>query len=190
MKDENARLSSATGNGQSPPVFEPSSDSFDWETQKQQLMAKLESDFDASDPGQVRDKLTVEGAIRITDEVVARKEEEICELKQLLEQQSGPGGDATNEAAAITELLDDNELVQTERENLKQLQDEWREKLRKAEVEISIERAKLARERATMEDRIATRESECTTTTVDPESAPEEKKTPGGNWLARLGLKE
>jgi len=74
------------------------------------------------------------------------------------------------------------------------LQQEWREKLKKAEVDISLERAKLARQRQELEERIQQLERDRAKygdePTVDENNVKQEKKPQRGRWLARLGLKE
>jgi hypothetical protein len=85
-------------------------------------------------------------------------------------------------------------LVREERENLQRIQEEWREKLRQSEVEISIERAKIARERLELEERMRSLELERTQSDAqgaDASSAGKKTKgRPRGRWLARLGLQD
>jgi hypothetical protein len=80
-------------------------------------------------------------------------------------------------------------LIRDERENLRRQQEEWREKLRRAEVEISVERAKFARERIELDERIRNFEEQLS---AAPSGEPNEQdnKAPRGNWLSRLGLKD
>ena len=79
-----------------------------------------------------------------------------------------------------------------ERERMKKLEEEWQAKLRQAEIDISLERAKLARERAEMEEKAHS-------FGIDGESSGEEgskrggeteKKPKGRGWRARLGLSD
>lgn len=185
-----AQMSSPTPPSSSPGTS-AASDGFDWEAQKQRLLAELDEEYEPEDEQQQKDRLTIESAIQITDQVVADKEREIAELKQLLESQTGNLGDVAIGAAAFGEIVDKDELIREERENLKRLQDEWREKLRKAEVEISVERAKIARERVELEEKM--RQLELKLAQESPSDTPEEssgKTRTGGRWLARLGLKE
>ena len=63
---------------------------------------------------QKADKLTVQGAIKITDQVVAEKEQEIRELRRVLDSQSQQVGDVAVGAAAFTQLLDNDELIRQE----------------------------------------------------------------------------
>ena len=183
-KDLTTRLSD------SPKREEDSGDGFDWEAQKRRLMSQLESDFDESDEQQSSDKLTVEGTIRITDQMIATKDGEIAELKQLLDNQSSSIGDVAVGAAAIVELLDQDELISQERDSLKRQQDEWRDKLRQAEIDISVERARLGRERMELQSQIQAieRERAAHETFLNGEQLEDAK--PGGRWLKRLGLKD
>jgi chromosome segregation ATPase len=195
LKSQNERLEQELNRGEpasSAPEATPSQ-GFDWEAQKQRLLAQLETDFDESDPEQAQDKLTVEGAIRITDQVVAEKEREIDGLQALLQNQSDNLGQVAVGAAALTEMLDHDELIQQERENLSRLQEEWREKLRKAEVDISVERAKIARERMQLEEKLRSLEAEQSRYAdkdAGDDSADKSQKPSRGRWLTRLGLKE
>ncbi len=154
-------------------------------------MADLESDFDEKEEAQKADKLTVQGAIKITDQVVAEKETEIQELRKLLESQSQQVGAVAVGAAAVAEMLDTDELVKQERESLKRLQDGLRDQLKQAEVDISVERAKLARERAEVDEKIRVLEAEKASMPVGGGGGDDKGKKPGGRkWLARLGLGE
>lgn len=170
----------------------PSSDipkgGFDWETQKAALMEQMEADFDESDEAQAQEKLTVAGTIRITDEVVAEKDREIQELQRLLANQSSNLGEMAVGAVAIADVLDHDELIRDERENLRRLQEEWREKLRQAEVEISVERAKFARDRIELDEQVRALEGE--RASLQPNEGKSGKKKARGNWLSRLGLKD
>jgi hypothetical protein len=168
---------------------------FDWETQKQNLLAQLEEDFDANNPAQARDRMTVEGAIRITDDVVTAKDREIAELKELLQQQAENIGSIAVGASAIADVLDQDELIRVEREHLARLHEELQEKLRQAEIEASLERARLARERASIEEKLRQLEHDRGQPRSDGASAdsdrPRADKSKGpGRWLARMGLKD
>ncbi len=90
-------------------------------------------------------------------------------------------------AAAIGAMLESDDIVQQERERLTQLEAEMNDKLRQAEIDISRERAKLARDRVEIDELRRQLEIERSRPLSDRRSAG--RKTPGGNWLARLGLK-
>lgn len=160
----------------------------DWESQKKRMLAQLEADFDENDPQEAKDKMTVEGAIQITDGIVSQKDREIEELQRLLDEQSKNIGGVAVGAAAIAQLLDSDELIRSEREKIEALQNEWREKLRKAEIDISVERAKIARERAQLEDKLQTMASRGGDAENSSDDAGKKKK--GSRWLSRLGLSE
>jgi chromosome segregation ATPase len=163
----------------------------DWESMKKRLLADLDSDFDEANAGQKADKLTVQGAIKITDDVVAEKEREIQELRQMLDNQAQQVGEVAVGAAAVAQMLDSDELIRQEREALKRLQDNLREQLKAAEVDISVERARLARERAEVDEKIRGLEAEKANMPAGGDSSGDKSKKPGGRkWLARLGLGE
>jgi chromosome segregation ATPase len=187
LKTKNAdladQLSKARAAGGSAPA---AGGATDWETMKKRMMQQMEEGFDDSDEKQKADKLTIEGAMKITDEVVAEKDKEIQELRRALDSQAQSVGEVAVGAAAIAQMLDNDELVKQERETLHKLQESLREQLKKAEIDISLERAKLARERAELDEKLRTIEAE----RPAPGAAPEEKgkKGSGRKWLTRLGL--
>lgn len=83
-------------------------------------------------------------------------------------------------------VLDDNELIRQERERLLELQRMWEAKLRQAEVEISIERAKLARERSELEERVRT----LSAAQNPPNGADSNGPLRRSRWLTQLGLSD
>jgi predicted HAD superfamily phosphohydrolase len=84
-------------------------------------------------------------------------------------------------------LLDDNELVREERQRLQELKASWEEKLRKIEIESSLERAKLSRERQELANRLVEAENEVEqlrrTCRTEIETGGASRK-----WLAKLGI--
>ena len=90
-------------------------------------------------------------------------------------------------ATALGRSLDQDALVPQERETLKQLQDQWREKLRQAEIEISMERARIAREKAELDARC--RALALPAAAAEDSGGKPTDRPPRGQWLARLGLK-
>jgi DNA repair exonuclease SbcCD ATPase subunit len=163
----------------------------DWEARKQQLLAQLESDFDSGDPQQKAAKLTVESAIQRTEEVVSAKNQEIAELQRLLSEQSGNIGGVAIGAAAIAEMLDADELIRQERENLRDIQEKLREQLKQAEIDLSVERAKIARERAILEEKQRQYDEQKQSQPSSDDPADKSKKGSNrGRWLQRLGLRD
>jgi hypothetical protein len=191
LKAKNDELERQTELGNARETAQPAAGGFDWEQQKLRMMQQLE-DGDAPELQEAEDKLTVESTIRITDQVIADKDCEIADLKQLLENQSSSIGDVAVGAAAIAEVLDQDQLIREEREKLTRLQDDWREKLRQAEIDISVERAKLARERAELEEKARVLESEQRAFLASGGSMTDgdNQKPQSGRWLSRLGLKD
>lgn len=163
----------------------------DWESQKRRLMEALtREDEGAWNAGE---RMKVEDAIRLTEEALAAKDQQLAELRICLADGGEPSTDGTIRGASIAAAVDADEIVQQERENLRKMQDEWREKLRQAEVDLSLERARIARERATIEEKLRTLEDENSRRAADSaggESTSAANKKPRGRWLTRLGLKD
>ncbi|WP_145057999.1 coiled-coil domain-containing protein [Adhaeretor mobilis] len=159
---------------------------FDWQAQKARLIAQLDEEAAESEPTEARraERASLQGTIRMTDEVIAEKDREIAELVEKLKQ----GGVDMALSAVKKEILDSNELVQEEVERLKKLQGEWEDKVRKSELEFSVERAKLARERSKMENQISNISSEVADKPSQTEGDSEVQ--PKRRWLAALGLRE
>lgn len=160
-----------------------SNESLSWEERKKLLLKELESDDQGASLG---DRATIQGIVETTQKEIERRDEEIRELRKLLQEQSSARDGLAVGAAAIAQLLETDELIQTERQKLKGLQSEWEEKVRQAEIELSRERAKLARERQEMDEWLRTLPKQGDAT--DP--AKQNIKAAGGNWLSRLGLKD
>lgn len=165
----------------------------DWEAQKRRMLAALEADNEDAEEDEERqaERLKIQQVIAQTDAALAAKDEEIAELRQLLEAQSGSIGSVAVGAAAFADILSKDEVVQSERERLHQLQQEWEEKLREAEIDLSVQRAKIARERAEIEERQRLLEEQ-RAQHADAGDVGEGRtgKPQRGRWLARLGLKE
>jgi hypothetical protein len=161
-----------------------------WEEEKRRILAALESEVDADDAAAVSGRLQLEEVLKRTDRIVADKQREIVELQGLLAQQSGNLGAVAVGAAALGELIDQDAIIREERQALKRLQEEWRLKLRQAEIEISQERAQIARQRAEIEEKSRALEVQRATPEVAGEEASLTSKPVRGRWLARLGLKE
>lgn len=164
-------------------------DSLSWEAQKQRILMALESEFDEDNEEDQRQRLQIEQVVQRTQRIVADRDAEVAELKQLLETQSASVGSLAVGAAALGDMFDKDAVIQEERENLARLQEEWREKLRKAEVEISVERAKLGRERSKIDEQLRMIEQRIASGGNVGAGSPAEKP-PRSRWLTRLGLKD
>ena len=196
LKQENTRLqeqleASLAAERTPAPAVANATDggSLSWEAQKQRILAALESDFNEDSKEDRHQRLQIEQVVQRTQRIIADKDAEIAELKQLLENQSASVGSLAVGAAALGDMLDKDAMIQQERENLVRLQEEWRVKLRQAEVEISVERAKLGRERSKIDEQIRTLEEHAASGGSEGVGSPVEKP-PRNRWLTRLGLKD
>lgn len=196
MKRKNGELEKRLAAGAAAPAA-PSGggDAMDWEAQKRRLLAALEANEDGAEDESEEDRaerIKIRDVVAKTDAVLAAKEQEIEELKQLLDAQSNNIGEMAVGAQAIAEMLNQDEVIAAERERLMQLQKEWEEKLRQAEIDLSVQRAKLARERAEIEERqrVLQQQQGEQVQGGSPADGSKSKKPPRGRWLTRLGLKE
>lgn len=157
--------------------------SLSWHEQKALLLQQLEVDSETGtiEPGKA---LEIQNILERTEREVASRDREIAELKRLLSEQATASQDIAIGAAAVAEILNQDELLNEERENLMQLQEQWRLKLREAEIEISMERAKIARQRQELDEYLKLRQKSLFTFDDAPKAAP------GSRWLSELGLSE
>jgi chromosome segregation ATPase len=188
MKHVNAELEAKLrSRGNAVQASSDHSGGQDWESQKRRLLESLAAD-DRDDEDAVAERSTIEGTIRITDQVVAQKDKEIAELKQQLEQATSA---SSGRGAAAAELLDADEVIRQERERLLLVQAEWREKIGRAEIDISVERAKIGRDRIELEEKLRSYQTDQARRSEDTPTVSEAGGKPTrGRWLARLGLKE
>ena len=164
-------------------------DTLDWEAEKCRILAALESDGDENDSDQRAERLKIENVLQTTEKIVAEKDREIQQLKRRLEELSPDAEARAASAATIAQAIDVDGAVREERERLRQLQDEWREKLRQAEIDLSVERAKLARQRAGLEDRTPSAPGDLPPGSAEA-TADDASRSAPGHWLAKLGLTE
>ena len=121
--------------------------------------------------------------------------EDIHELKKLLEEQDIDDLQPAEvdrievDEEKIAEVLNSDAVIQREREYLKQLQDQCQDKLCQAEIDISQERAKIAREKVQLEEKLRALDERGSSS--DPGQQIDEKtgRPVRGRWLAQLGLK-
>lgn len=187
LKAENAELLKKAGSGSSTGRG-GDKQPLKWEEQKRMILAALESQCDAEDDPQRSQRQRIEEIVRTTDEALAVKDREIEELKLILQDQSGKIEGAVLGAAALGEILDGDAVIREERENLQRLQEHWKEMSRQAEIDISLERAKLARQRAELEEQSSIFKTEMARS--QPRAGEEAKPDhPSRGWRARLGLK-
>jgi hypothetical protein len=161
----------------------------DWESQKRRMLAELESDLEENDSEGRAERLKIEEVLRSTEQALAEKDKEIEELKR--RPPPPPAGPSPLEqmAAAVEQTLQGDIVIQQERDRLRQLEEQLQSRLCRAEIEISLERAKLARERAEIEERLRVAGVDASKAAGDPNTAAPERPT-RGRWLSRLGLTE
>lgn len=167
--------------------------SMDWEARKRQLLASLEADEGEEPEEERRDEIVrIENVVRETDAELRKRDEEIEELRRQLEEQgAGVSVSAATPAPNVADILDKDELIMQERARIKQLEKEWEEKLRQAEIDLSVQRAQLARAQAEVAERQRTLEDQGVAPhepRVANDPANKSKKQQRGRWLSRLGL--
>ncbi len=171
---------------------------FSWEERKQLILLQMEEDsfdanqFAASLSNEIESgKETPDAFIDRLRLEIEHRDEEIAELRHLLDQQAETRSDGTAiGASAIADMLDADELIAQERGKLRQLKVEWEEKFRVGEIEASLERAKLSRER--QEVFAKKQELELQLEQLQPEhrQANEAGGSSSRRWWAKLGLTE
>jgi hypothetical protein len=195
LTEEGKRLKAELALAKSRPARAAESGGpLNWEEQKRRLLETLEELPEHDDEDSIAHRAQIENLIRDTDRAVAEKDQEIQDLKKLLDQQSTQVGEMVVGAQALAQFIDQDAFIQEERKRIQDTRTEWEEKLRQAEVEISLERAKLARERAQLDDRMRSLEAELsrrkpTAHSSTPEST-KATKSETRRWLVRLGLKD
>jgi chromosome segregation ATPase len=184
LKTKNAQLESQLASAGKRTATTADSGSMDWESQKRRLLASLEDSGDEhDDPVQEKERVSIESTIEMTDAVVAEKDREIAELKARLASGGAESAPADAEQdRKISELVDADEVIAEHRKRFAQLERELEEKLRAHELEFSLERAKIARQKTELEDLRAELESQRNAYGVGDAGAPRRR------WLSKLGL--
>jgi hypothetical protein len=192
LRGQNSDLASQIAKQQvvrsvSTPHVSFEQETLSWEERKKLIMQQLESEAcDEPEPEDQERRVEIERVLQATEREIARRDHEIEELQSIIEQQSDTRQGVAIGAAAIAQMFDTDELIQQERQKLKEIQLEWETKLRQAEIDLSMERAKLARERTQLES-----ELEEAKRCLPADAATEVAK--GGRtrkWLEHLGLKD
>ena len=164
----------------------------DWEAEKRRVFAMLDGGLDGDEATQNAQRLTIENVLQTTDQAIAEKDREIEELKRRqLEtpiQEDGSNDGEPVEQAETDKILDSDAVIQEERKRLLEMQNQLQEKLRQAEIELSMERAQLARLRADLETKARAAEDAAPIQPNDPNAAGNSDQPAGSRWLARLGL--
>ena len=159
----------------------------DWETQKRRLLAEWESD-DQHDAESTERRSKIEEIVARTDRIIAEKNREIEELHHLLSNQSNSLGSLALGAAALEQVLDQDVIVREERQRLQQLQEECRAKLRQAEIELAMERARLARRDVEIEEKLRNNDLRRSSAEAEAEALAPTGRPVRGRWRTQLGL--
>ena len=161
----------------------------DWAAQRARLVAMLEQeDGDGPlDAARKKERASIQSTIETTDRILAEKEREIAQLQSA--RQSQDRSDRADDTARDAEqCLNADELIAAERRRLATLQAELEGKLRAAELELSVERAKLAREQSALKERLF--DLQKIESQAGPAAEPVDHKQPRRRWLSALGLGE
>lgn len=186
-KLQNTDLSSSLAKYKDP-LESQRGEALTWEQRKEALMRQLNAETQSEELCDPNKALEIEKIIQQTDVEIQSRNQEIQDLRSLLEQQAIAQNGMAIGVAAVAEMIESDAMIIAERLRLQEMQQDWETKQRQAEIEMSMERAKLARERLELQEKLRSFESE------HPAATPEEKlatKERGrGRWLARLGLRD
>jgi hypothetical protein len=160
----------------------------DWETEKLRLLAALESDPDKDGEPQRAERSKIDEVVQTTEKIIAEKNREIQQLLNQLEESAGATPPVADKTAAVAQTLDSSSIIQEEREQLRQLQEQWRNKLCHAEIELSLERASLARQRSELDEQMQAVQANAAKTSPAPDEDDRGARPARGRWLSRLGL--
>lgn len=158
----------------------------DWEATKRRLLARLDGDqLDSSEQEHI------EATIRRTDDYMAEKDRELAELREQLDALVKSGSaDAQASADMVHEqILDQDQIIAAERARLAELQAEWHEKMRQAEVECAKERAQNARLRSELQEKLRDVEAELKKARGAANESGSAKRS-GRRWLDHLGIQK
>jgi hypothetical protein len=158
----------------------------DWESQKLRLLAELESNDKLEEA--VDRRLRITDVTALTDRIIADKDREIEDLRHLLDAQSGSLGSVALGAASLEHVFDQDDTIREERQRLQQVQNELHEKMRQAEVEHSMERARLARREVEVEEQLHSGEPQRAAADADANALAPTGRPVRGRWRAKLGL--
>ncbi|MEX2316706.1 MAG: hypothetical protein WD669_06115, partial [Pirellulales bacterium] len=152
LKTKNAQIESRLAATRKDSAASSDAGEMDWESQKRRMLAALEGDADEGDPEQQRERASIADTIQITDAVVAEKDQEIKRLQaQLAAGAEKSTADDGQREAAVNQLLDDDEIIRQHRQKTAQLEHDMDAKMRAGELELSVERAKMARQKVELE---------------------------------------
>ena len=123
-------------------------------------------------------------SLQESKEIIRQKDQLIAELQKANKEAADR---VMSEASSIAEqktaeMFDQDEIIIQERKRLQHLETQWREQIGEAEIKISKERAKLARDKTALDEQL----HEIKTQLAKLEKLPNPPRT--GKWLDQLGL--
>lgn len=185
LKKKNAELEAALASVKSGSgaAAAPTGGGGSWEAMKRKMLANLSDEGDDVDEDRHEERAKIEDTIRATDAALASKDREIAELKSRI---ADGKSQKTDSEEALQQLLDSDEVIAEHRARIAKLELEVTAKLREAELELSVERAKITRETAHLEQLRAEIESQRQQGVVPV--APGTPQQPKRRWLSKLGL--
>lgn len=156
-------------------------------SKKKRLLASLEDDIEPTleNPRELLQRL------KKAEDSLTQKDQKIAQLETLLKsQQEGVDGDTitAEEQNQHKKILDRDEVIAKERHRLAELEQHWREKIGKAEIELSQERSRLSRDRAAFESSLRELENKASEAASSNDADNSSKKPRKGRWMERLGL--
>ncbi len=171
------------------PTGRGSGEQLSWEQRKLLILKQLEDDsISGNEFIPHEEKLSIQEVLDSTQAEITRRDEEIEELREIVRMQSEARDGLAIGAAGVAQMLDSDELIQQERQKLREIQEEWESKLRQAEIDLSMERAKIARERIAL-DKQKEELTQSTKEVVMP-ACTGKGKGKERRWLSILGLGE
>jgi chromosome segregation ATPase len=180
LKKQNAKLEAQAVAAKSAAPAAASPTAGNWESVKKQLLASLEGDSGELTPAREKERASIQNTVRITDDVVANKDRQIAELKTKL-----ASGGASAVADGVDAAVDADAVIQKHRARIAQIEQEMEDKLRATEMQLSLERAKIAREQAQLTElRIELESMRGPNGTVGEAAG----NAPKRRWLSKLGL--
>lgn len=182
---------SVLGAGKSP-------ESMTWEQRKAAILEQLSRE-DAGEAIPAQQVLDIRKEVESLAAQLRASDSEIARLRKQLASRSA-SCDGVAKQPAIAELagadlsrqLESDSLIVEERRKLQAARQEWEEKLRRAEVELSMERAKLARDRRALEQKSEELEERLSLLESQARDGrgkdAKEEDEPKRRWLKHLGL--
>ena len=168
-----------------------------WEDRKAMILQQMEEDtFDSeafiATLATDADKETLDPIAHVEQlhAELQQRDEEITELQCRLEKKSKTTEGDVTDTSAIAELVDADDLIREERDRLQKLRVEWEQRFRQGEIDASLERAKLSRERRHLARKNEELEEQLAHLRREAEEDRRAGVTGARRWLAKLGLDE